>query len=84
MKKYTAIQQAIFDIEKEFKEMGMENHPTTNAVIRGLKTYLPLSRQEIIEAYTNGVDDEYEYHINGEPRLSDPSEYFEQTYLEAL
>jgi DNA polymerase II large subunit len=38
-----------------------------------------MEKEQIEDAYADGVDDEYEYHINDEPRKN-TEQYYEQTY----
>jgi len=38
-----------------------------------------MHKEEIEEAFANGVDDEYEYHINNEPRKN-TEQYYNETY----
>jgi hypothetical protein len=38
-----------------------------------------MEKEQIEEAFANGVDDEYEYHINNQPRKN-TEEYYNETY----
>ena len=38
-----------------------------------------MHKEEIEEAFANGVDDEYEYHINNEPRKN-TEQYYNETF----
>jgi hypothetical protein len=38
-----------------------------------------MEKQQIEDAFANGVDDEYEYHINNEPRKN-TEQYYNETY----
>jgi len=38
-----------------------------------------IEKEQIEEAFANGVDDEYEYHINNQPRKN-TEEYYNETY----
>lgn len=38
-----------------------------------------MEKEQIEEAFANGVDDEYEWHINNVPRKNSET-YYEQTY----
>lgn len=38
-----------------------------------------MHKEEIEEAFANGVDDEYEYHINNEPRKN-TEQYYKETF----
>ena len=38
-----------------------------------------MHKEEIEEAFANGVDDEYEYHINNEPRKN-TEQYYNDTF----
>lgn len=40
---------------------------------------LQTEREQTINAYNEGVDSEYEYHINSEPRIT-AEQYYNQTY----
>jgi hypothetical protein len=44
-----------------------------------LKQANEMDKQEIEDAYADGVDDEYEYHINDEPRKN-TEEYYLKKY----
>ena len=41
--------------------------------------YKAMHKEEIEEAFANGVDSEYEYHINGEPRMN-TEQYYNETF----
>jgi methanogenic corrinoid protein MtbC1 len=38
-----------------------------------------MEKQQIIDAFEEGKDSEYEYHINDEPRI-DAEEYYNETF----
>lgn len=38
-----------------------------------------MEKEQIEEAFANGVDDEYEYHINNQPRKN-TEQYYKETY----
>jgi hypothetical protein len=38
-----------------------------------------MEKEQIEEAFANGVDDEYEYHINNHPRTNS-EQYYNETY----
>jgi hypothetical protein len=38
-----------------------------------------MEKEQIEEAFANGVDDEYEYHINNQPRKN-TEQYYNETY----
>lgn len=38
-----------------------------------------IHKEEIEEAFANGVDDEYEWHINNQPRTN-TEQYYKETY----
>jgi hypothetical protein len=38
-----------------------------------------MEKQQIEDAFANGVDDEYEYHINNEPRKN-TEQYYNETF----
>jgi hypothetical protein len=38
-----------------------------------------MEKEQIEEAFANGVDDEYEYHINNQPRKN-TEDYYKETY----
>jgi hypothetical protein len=65
-------------VEWLFKQLW--NQPkdklTWYAIIKQAKA---MEKEQIENAYANGVDDEYEYHINDEPRKN-TEQYYEQTY----
>jgi phage regulator Rha-like protein len=47
--------------------------------IKLLDTAKEMEKQQIEDAFANGVDDEYEYHINNEPRTNS-KEYYNKTF----
>ena len=44
-----------------------------------LKEAKEMEKEQIEEAYANGVDDEYEYHINNQSRKNS-EQYYNETY----
>jgi len=38
-----------------------------------------MEKEQIEEAFANGVDDEYEYHVNNQPRKN-TEDYYKETY----
>ena len=50
-----------------------------NVIERIDEELLEMEKEQIEDAYSKGVDDEYEYHINNEPRKNS-KEYYNEKY----
>jgi hypothetical protein len=47
--------------------------------LRAYREFKEMEKEQIEEAFANGVDDEYEWHINNVPRKNSET-YYNETY----
>ena len=68
MKKQTAVEWLLEELKKV-------HHPTEAMIMYAKK----LEKQQIIDAFDEGQEYEYQYHINNTPKF-DSQTYFDETY----
>ena len=75
--KMTAVQWLV----KHLSERGYIQAPSFGHSIidKAIKQAKQMEKEQIEDAYADGVDDEYEYHINNEPRKN-TEEYYLKKY----
>ena len=72
--KQSSVRWIVEELEKF--ELGTSEFYSKTAIInRGERMH----KDEIEQAFANGVDDEYEYHINNEPRKN-TEQYYNETF----
>jgi hypothetical protein len=72
--KQTAVEWLVNEINKNFEQNDflIEN-------IELIVSAKKMEKQQIIDAFEEGKDIEYEYHINDEPRIN-AEEYYNETF----
>ena len=68
-------------VEWFFSELERMQYFIGNDMLQAYKDAKEMDKQQKIEAFKNGADDEYEYHINIEPRRT-AEQYYKETYGE--
>ena len=82
MSKQTALQDLLSQMKEERTNLPM--HPEWVKAYKSIEmminhTYLQMEREQIELAFDEGLEYEYEHHINGYPRI-EPSTYYNETY----
>ena len=75
MKKQTAVEWLFDKMKSHFEHDGdlFETVCMTYAISKAME------KEQIIEAFDEGQEYEYQYHINSYPRI-EPSTYYNETY----
>ena len=77
MKKQTAVEFLGHELNvKLFYNITPELWEQVNEIFKQASV---IEREQIIDAYEQGVEDEYQHHINGYLRI-EPSIYYNETY----
>ena len=78
----TAVQQAIIDLKMQkdilFQEGKIMTAMNVSLAARIVERYLQIEKEQIIDAYENGVGDENERNLSG--KFTNAEEYYNQTY----
>ena len=80
--KQTAVEQAVDALRlwsnawNEFDKTGKNKPQPIEEVIA---PFIQMEKEQIEDAFANGVDDEYEYHINNQPRTNS-EQYYNETF----
>ena len=76
--KQSSVEWLLYEIALRLE--GCENSSIPHYKLMELgKQAKAMHKEEVEEAFANGVDDEYEYHINNEPRKN-TEQYYNETF----
>ncbi len=80
--KQTAMQQLLAQLKDEKANLPMNKewnrcYQAIEMVIQNI--YLPMEKGQIIKAFDEGQEYEYQYHINSAPKF-DSETYYQETY----
>jgi hypothetical protein len=79
-KQQTAVEMIIkYCEEKLHTDVNSHRGAYTNVINFCKQQAKAMEKKQIEEAFANGVDDEYEYHVNNQPRKN-TEEYYNETY----
>jgi len=76
MSKQTAVEWLVKQLNQKIDFIPLDKWDMIRDIVLQAKE---MEKQQIEDAFANGVDDEYEYHINNEPRTNS-KEYYNKTF----
>jgi hypothetical protein len=79
MIKQTAVQELIVEMESLINKPYVNPKNALTDCINLAYNKLQMEREQIELAFDEGLEYEYEHHINGYPRI-EPSTYYKETY----
>jgi succinate dehydrogenase/fumarate reductase-like Fe-S protein len=75
-KQQTAVEWLVKELNQKIDFIPLDKWDMIRDIIQQAKE---MEKEQIEEAFANGVDDEYEWHINNVPRKNSET-YYEETY----
>ena len=72
-----SVRRDVLEIEVRLGKLSPIEY--TEELTKAEQQAMEMEKEQIEEAFANGVDDEYEWHINNVPRKNSET-YYEQTY----
>ena len=76
MSKQTAVEWLVKQLNQKIDFIPLDKWDMIRDIVLQAKE---MEKQQIEDAFANGVDDEYEYHINNEPRKN-TEQYYNETF----
>ena len=76
MSKQTAVEWLWEQIDNSIPFQNIQTSQIFNGLLEQAKA---IEKEQIEQAFADGVDDEYEWHINNQPR-SNAEQYYKQTF----